>query len=128
MARTGPRRYGAERADSGNTASPNPAMRTCRTSVHADAVGTSEYSRKMRLPALRECRARCVATPKEDVVKKGFVENIEDLTAGNIKNTGRGPLQAYTIYAPPRHADATVHRTRADADAAKEHFAGKTTE
>jgi hypothetical protein len=34
----------------------------------------------------------------------------------------------YTLYAPPHHADGTVHATRADADAAEETFAGRTTE
>jgi mannose-6-phosphate isomerase-like protein (cupin superfamily) len=46
----------------------------------------------------------------------------------NIKNTGRKPLKLYTLYGPPAHADGTVHVTRADAMASKEHFAGKTTE
>ncbi len=46
----------------------------------------------------------------------------------NIKNTGREPLKLYTLYAPPEHADGTVQVTKADAEAAEEHFAGKTTE
>ena len=46
----------------------------------------------------------------------------------NIKNTGRGPMKVYSLYAPPHHADGTVHVTRADAEASQEHFAGKTTE
>ena len=46
----------------------------------------------------------------------------------NVRNAGRTPLQMYTLYAPPHHADGTVHATRADADAAEEHFTGKTTE
>ena len=46
----------------------------------------------------------------------------------NIRNTGREPLKLYTLYAPPQHADGTVHRTRAEAEGAEEHFAGKTTE
>ena len=46
----------------------------------------------------------------------------------NIRNTGRTALKVYTLYAPPHHADGTVHATRADADAAEEHFAGTTTE
>jgi mannose-6-phosphate isomerase-like protein (cupin superfamily) len=46
----------------------------------------------------------------------------------NIVNTGDKPLQLYTIYAPPEHRDGTVHATKADADASKEHFDGKTTE
>lgn len=46
----------------------------------------------------------------------------------NIKNTGDKKLKLYTIYAPPEHADGVVHPTKADADAAHEHFDGKTTE
>lgn len=46
----------------------------------------------------------------------------------NIRNTGAGSLKLYTLYAPPHHEDGTVHHTRAEADRATEHFAGKTTE
>jgi mannose-6-phosphate isomerase-like protein (cupin superfamily) len=46
----------------------------------------------------------------------------------NIRNTSHEPLKLYTLYAPPHHADGTVHHTRADAERATEHFAGKTTE
>jgi len=46
----------------------------------------------------------------------------------DIRNTGQKPLKVYTLYAPPQHEDGTVHRTRAAAEAATEHFAGKTTE
>jgi mannose-6-phosphate isomerase-like protein (cupin superfamily) len=46
----------------------------------------------------------------------------------NIRNTGEKPLQLYTIYAPPHHADGTVQATKAEAEASKEHFAGQTTE
>jgi mannose-6-phosphate isomerase-like protein (cupin superfamily) len=40
-------------------------------------------------------------------------------TRHNIKNTGKKPLKLYTLYAPPEHADGTVHRTKADADEAE---------
>jgi mannose-6-phosphate isomerase-like protein (cupin superfamily) len=46
----------------------------------------------------------------------------------NVKNTGGEPLKLYTIYAPPEHADGTVHATKSDASASHEHFDGKTTE
>lgn len=46
----------------------------------------------------------------------------------NLVNTGDKPLRLYTIYAPPEHLDGTVHGTKAEADAAHEHFDGKTTE
>lgn len=46
----------------------------------------------------------------------------------NVKSTGEVPLRLYTIYGPPEHVDGTVHKTKADADRAHEHFDGRTTE
>jgi mannose-6-phosphate isomerase-like protein (cupin superfamily) len=46
----------------------------------------------------------------------------------NLRNTGAEAMKLYTLYAPPEHADGTVHVTKADAEAADEHFDGKTTE
>jgi mannose-6-phosphate isomerase-like protein (cupin superfamily) len=46
----------------------------------------------------------------------------------NVVNSGSTPLRLYTIYGPPEHVDGTVHKTKADADAAHEHFDGRTTE
>lgn len=46
----------------------------------------------------------------------------------NVVSVGTEPLKLYTIYGPPEHVDGTVHKTCADAQAAHEHFDGKTTE
>lgn len=46
----------------------------------------------------------------------------------NVRCTGSEPLKLYTIYAPPEHIDGTVHHTVDEANAAHEHFDGKTTE
>jgi mannose-6-phosphate isomerase-like protein (cupin superfamily) len=46
----------------------------------------------------------------------------------NVKCVGNESLKLYTIYGPPEHIEGTVHRTKADADSAHEHFDGKTTE
>jgi mannose-6-phosphate isomerase-like protein (cupin superfamily) len=40
-------------------------------------------------------------------------------TKHNVRNVGTGDLKLYTVYAPPEHPDGTVHRTRAEADAAE---------
>ena len=41
-------------------------------------------------------------------------------TYHNVINTSKtAPLKLYTIYSPPNHADGTVHKTKADADAAE---------
>jgi mannose-6-phosphate isomerase-like protein (cupin superfamily) len=37
----------------------------------------------------------------------------------NVVNTGDEPLKLYSLYAPPEHPDGTVHRTKAEADAAE---------
>ena len=42
----------------------------------------------------------------------------------NVVSRGSEPLKLYTIYGPPEHLDCTVHTTKADADAAHEHFDG----
>jgi len=46
----------------------------------------------------------------------------------NVVNTGTDPLRFYTIYGPPEHVEGTIHGTKAEADAAHEHFDGRTTE
>lgn len=37
----------------------------------------------------------------------------------NVVNTGSTDLKLYSIYTPPEHPDGTVHRTKAEADAAE---------
>lgn len=37
----------------------------------------------------------------------------------NIINTGNKPLKLYSIYAPPNHPHGTIHRTKAEAEAAE---------
>ncbi|MDQ6659456.1 MAG: cupin domain-containing protein [Chloroflexota bacterium] len=40
-------------------------------------------------------------------------------TKHNFINTGSSDLKLYTVYAPPEHASGTVHKTKAEADAAE---------
>ena len=46
----------------------------------------------------------------------------------NVICTSDEPLRLYTIYSPPEHADGTIHKTRADAEASHKHFDGATSE
>jgi mannose-6-phosphate isomerase-like protein (cupin superfamily) len=39
----------------------------------------------------------------------------------DVVNTGDGDLRLYSIYGPPAHPDGTVHRTKAEAEAAEHH-------
>lgn len=66
----------------------------------------------------------------EGVIRADVAGKTSDITAGalvvvpagtehNFTNVGHLPARLYTIYGPPDHAPATVHRTKADADAAE---------
>lgn len=61
-------------------------------------------------------------------IKSAFAIVVPAGARHNIRNTGETPLKVYTLYGPPEHVDGTVHATRADALASKEHFDGRTTE
>jgi len=42
-------------------------------------------------------------------------------TYHNVINTSKEkPLKVYTVYSPPNHPDGTVHKTKAEAEAAEE--------
>lgn len=67
----------------------------------------------------------------DDVVNQVKADDGVIVPAGakhNVVNTGTEPLRLYTIYGPPEHLDGTLHATKAQADAAHEHFDGQTTE
>lgn len=65
----------------------------------------------------------------EHALKDGCVVVIPAGTKHNIINTSpTEPMRLYTLYSPPQHEDQTVHKTKAEAEAAGEHFSGKTTE
>jgi mannose-6-phosphate isomerase-like protein (cupin superfamily) len=52
-----------------------------------------------------------------------FVDRLVHVPAGtrhNFVNTGGVDLRLYTIYAPPEHKPGTIHKTKAEADAAHE--------
>lgn len=57
-----------------------------------------------------------------------FVKSVGDdsaimIPAGtwhNVTNTGNTPLKLYSIYAPPNHPFDTVHKTKAEAEAAED--------
>jgi mannose-6-phosphate isomerase-like protein (cupin superfamily) len=43
-------------------------------------------------------------------------------TYHNVVNASKtNPLKLYTIYTPPNHPDGTVHKTKAEAEAAEHH-------
>lgn len=60
-----------------------------------------------------------VAGERKDVAQGDLVV-VPAGTEHNFVNTGENPLILYTVYGPPEHADAAVHHTKEEADAAEE--------
>ena len=56
---------------------------------------------------------------ERSVVGPGRLVHVPAGTRHNFVNTGPTDLRLYTVYAPPEHAPGTIHRTKAEADAAE---------
>lgn len=56
---------------------------------------------------------------KRGPIGPGTVVVVPAGTEHNFVNTGDEPLKLFTVYAPPEHPDGTVHRTKAEAEAAE---------
>lgn len=78
---------------------------------------------------VEEGEGKAVLDGAEHPLTDGMVVVIPAGTKHNIINTSSSDaLKLYTIYAPPHHEDGTVHKTKAEAEAAEEEFHGDTSE
>jgi len=70
---------------------------------------------------IEEGEAKFVFSGKEEhLVKAGDAVIVPAGTFHNVINTSsKEPLKLYTIYSPPNHPDGTVHKTKAEAEAAE---------
>ena len=57
----------------------------------------------------------------ESSIADGTAVIVPSGTKHNILNTGSSSMKLYTLYAPPNHPDGTIHKTKAEAEAAEEH-------
>ncbi len=68
-----------------------------------------------------EGSAKAIVDGDEFNVGPGDLAYVPAGARHNFINSGSTPLKLYTIYAPPEHADGTIHRTKAEAEAAEHH-------
>jgi mannose-6-phosphate isomerase-like protein (cupin superfamily) len=63
-----------------------------------------------------------ISDKKEHLVGDGDAVVVPGGTSHNVVNMSSvKPLKLYTIYSPPVHPDGTVHKTKAEAEAAEHH-------
>jgi mannose-6-phosphate isomerase-like protein (cupin superfamily) len=82
--------------------------------VHADVdqffrieVGKAKF-------VLGDSRAKLVSAGSAVVVPAGMYHNVINASSTKL-------LKLYTIYSPPNHPDGTIHKTKAEAEAAEHH-------
>lgn len=95
-----------------------------------DDIGLEVHKGHDQFLRIEAGRARVDMGPSEDQLDQQW--EVEDdwaifVPAGtwhNISNTGSEPLKLYSIYAPAEHRHGTVHRDKAEADAAEAEHRG----
>ena len=65
-----------------------------------------------------EGEGQAILDGKNSIVSTNRLVHVPAGTRHNFVNTGKSDLRLYTIYAPPEHKPGTVHKTKAEADAA----------
>jgi mannose-6-phosphate isomerase-like protein (cupin superfamily) len=74
---------------------------------------------------IEEGKGRAALGPSEDEleethdVEADWAIVVPAGTWHNVVNTGGGDLKLYSLYSPPEHPPNTVHRTKAEAEAAE---------
>ena len=90
-----------------------------------EEIGVEMHDDLDQFIRVEQGRARVTMGPSRDEVDEthdledDWVAIIPGGTWHNVINTGDADLRLYSIYTPPEHPDGTVHRTKAEADAAE---------
>lgn len=78
---------------------------------------------------IEEGEGKAVLDGVEHMLSDGYAVVVPASTKHNIINTSASEsLKLYSLYAPPHHADGTVHATKEAAEADHEEYLGDTTE
>lgn len=85
----------------------------------SEEIGTEVHSDVDQLLYVVAGEGVAVLGSIRQALPKGAVFCVPAGTIHNVINTGDEPLKLFTVYSPPQHAPQTVHRTKAEADAAE---------
>ncbi|NLX42459.1 MAG: cupin domain-containing protein, partial [Chloroflexi bacterium] len=87
----------------------------------SEEIGNEVHPAVDQFFRIEEGEARFVFNGKEEhVVHDGDAVVVPAGTFHNVVNTSSvNALRLYTIYTPPQHPDGTVHKTKAEAEAAE---------
>ncbi len=88
-----------------------------------EEIGNEVHANVDQFFRIEEGEAKFVFNGTEEhVVEEGDAVIVPAGTYHNVINASKKKqVKLYTLYSPPNHPDGTIHRTKAEADAAEEH-------
>ncbi len=88
-----------------------------------EQIGNEVHEQVDQFFRIEEGRAKFILDGAEEhIVGAGGAVVVPAGTFHNVINTSpTKPLKLYTVYTPPQHPDGTVHKAKAEADAAEHH-------
>jgi len=88
-----------------------------------EEIGNEVHEQVDQFFRIEDGRAKFVLNGTEEhLVGAGGAVVVPAGTHHNVINTSpTSPLKLYTVYTPPQHPDGTVHKTKAEAEAAEHH-------
>jgi mannose-6-phosphate isomerase-like protein (cupin superfamily) len=86
-----------------------------------EEIGDEVHQNVDQFFRIEQGAARFVFDEKQErPVRDGGAVMVPAGTFHNVINTSKtAPLKLYTVYSPPNHPDGTMHKTKADAEAAE---------
>ena len=90
-----------------------------------EEIGAETHEGIDQILAFVSGTARAIVGGEERTVGAGDVVVVPGGTPHNFVNAGSEPVVLWTVYGPPEHPDGTVHRTKAEADAAEAEHHGR---
>ena len=86
-----------------------------------EEIGDEVHAAVDQFFRIEQGEAKFVFSEKQErPVRDGDAVVVPAGTYHNVINTSKtAPLKLYTLYAPPNHPDGTIHKTRAEAQAAE---------
>lgn len=101
------------------------AQLTVMSLAPGEDIGLEQHAHNDQFLRIEQGNGRLELGSAKDSIEETY--EVEDdwaivIPAGvwhNVVNTGSGELKLYSLYSPPEHPDGTVHRTKAEAEAAE---------
>jgi len=82
-------------------------------------IGEETHPHTDQLLAFVSGTGEAIIAGESEQIARGDLVVVPAGTVHNFRNTGVDPLVLWTMYAPPEHADGTVHATKEEAEAAE---------